>query len=94
MKPAIRKLIESTVRDRFGTEAIDSVRVTEDVDDEGDHLYRVTVVLAGEGLLDAQKTAGLVRHLRHGLRRLQADSFPLVSFVSKSDATSLTSDAA
>lgn len=94
MTPAIQTLIDRTVRERFADSGIVSVSVAEDTDYDGAAVLRVRVVFDRKGPLDAGKTASIVRHLRHRLTALDVDAFPLVAFVSKSDATGLDAEAA
>jgi hypothetical protein len=91
----IKTLIEGVVRDRFQGVAIQSVTVVKDTDYQDDVIFRVTVVIDQRGPLDARKTAGLVRHLRHKLiDELDEHTFPIVAYVSKSDAARMGTEAA
>lgn len=91
----IAKLIDRVVRERFKDVAIQRVSVVRDTDYQDDDVFRVTVVFDHKGPLDAQRTAGLVRHLRHSLiDELKEDTFPIVAFISKSDAARMGAEAA
>ena len=91
----IQTLIDRVVRERFQDVAIQSVSVARDTDYEDENVFRVTVVFDQKGPLDAQKSAGLVRHLRHALiDELKESTFPIVAFVSKSDAARMGTEAA
>jgi hypothetical protein len=91
----IQKLIDRVVRERFKDIAIQSVTAVRDTDYEDENVFRVTVVFDHKGPLDAQKSAGLVRHLRHALiGELKESTFPIVAFVSKSDAARMGTEAA
>ena len=94
MKPEIVDLIDKTVRERFAGVDIESVSVDEDVDFDGGTVFRVRVVFNHKGPLDAHKTSGIVRHLRHRLVAEKEDAFPIVAFVSKSDAAGRKAEAA
>ncbi|MFN3536452.1 MAG: hypothetical protein ACK4Y4_03300 [Brevundimonas sp.] len=94
MDVEISKLIESVVRDRFGDGVISSVRVTEDTDHDGDRIFAVTVVFEGKGPLDDEKTATVIRHIRHKLREHREETFPIISFMSKNDAAGISAEAA
>lgn len=94
MKKLVKAIVERVVREQLGDAEIASVRVAEDIDFNGDAILRVTVLLTKNELLDPSKTAGLVRHLRHGLRSIGEERFPIVSYVSKADAKSLPAEAA
>lgn len=91
----IQQLIDRVVRERFKDAVIQSVTVVRDTDYEDENVLRVTVVFDQKGPLDAQKSAGLVRHLRHALiGELKESTFPIVAFVSKSDAARMGTAAA
>jgi len=79
-------IIERTVRERFGDGLISSVRVVRETDHDGDDVFRVTVVFDSKSPLDAHKTSGIVRHIRHRLIERDEHTFPIVAFVSKADA--------
>jgi len=91
----VEALIDRVVRERFKDVAIQSVAVSKDTDYEDQAVFRVTVIFDKRGPLDAHKTAGIVRHLRHSLLdELQESTFPIVAFVSKSDAARMGTEAA
>ena len=95
MKREVRTIIESVVRERFADAAIESVRIVEDEDSDGDAVFRVTVILdAGQGTLDPHKTASIVRHLRHKLIERHEEGFPIMTFVSKAEDKGLATEAA
>lgn len=85
-------VIDRVVRDRFGN-VIDSVRVVEGRDFEGDRVFVINVTFNGKGPLDDELTAGVIRHIRQRLREESDDAFPIISFTSKADA-GLSSEAA
>lgn len=90
----ITELIERIVRDRFPDVAIQSVGVVKDTDYDDETVFRVTVVVDHKGILDAQKSAGLVRHIRHKLLDREEHTFPIVAFVSKGEAARMKTAAA
>lgn len=91
----IEALVDRVVRERFKGVPIQSVRVVKDTDYEDEAVFRVTVVFDQKGPLDAQRSAGLVRHLRHALiDELEESTFPIVAFVSKSEAAGMGTEAA
>lgn len=82
----IAQEIERIVRDTFGDD-IDSVRVRLAQDPDGEAIFDIIVVLSQLiTALDAQKTSGITRHVRHKLLELKDDSFPIFAFMSKADA--------
>lgn len=89
----ILSLIERTVRERFGDAVIHSVNVTRDADNDGDAVFRVTVVFDSKTPLDAHKTSGIVRHTRHKLIEREEFAFPIFDFVSKAEAGKVTAAA-
>ncbi|MBB5518074.1 hypothetical protein [Amphiplicatus metriothermophilus] len=87
MQGKIRDIVEQVVKDRFPDARILSVSVNEDEDFEGERILRVTVVFdSATGLLDSQRAASLVRHMRPKLREAGEEAFPILSFISKADA--------
>jgi hypothetical protein len=90
----ITTLIESIIRERFSEAAIDHVEIAEEKDFDGDPILRVVVVYDGKHILDAKKTSGLVRHIRHKLVASRESVFPILSFMSKSEAAEMKAAAA
>ena len=76
--------IDRIVREQLAGSAIDDVRVTEEINDDGDLLLKVTIVYSSKQL-DTDKMKGLVRHLRSSLTEGRSFTFPLVSYRSKKD---------
>lgn len=92
---AISDAIETIIRDEFADVRIEEVRVTEELDYQDDHVFKVVVVFDKKGTLDPRKTAAIVRHLQSELgAKGQEIPFPILSFVSKSDAARIRSEAA
>lgn len=86
----IKGIIESVVRERLSDARILNVEIEEDEDYDGDIVYRVMVVYDHvNGLVDAQKAAGLARHTRSRLSERNVFNFPIFRFVSQSDAKKL-----
>jgi hypothetical protein len=83
----IREIIERVVREQFAGIAILSVKVTDDTDYDGDPVFRVTVVVDDAATpLDSGKTSGIVRHIREKLLAQHEEAFPILAFVTQSDA--------
>jgi hypothetical protein len=82
---ALNDAIEHIVRAEFGDSAIDAVHVFPEIDDEGDEIFRVAIVLTPKAKFDPVKAKGLTRHIFPTLREAARDAFPLVSFFSKRD---------
>ena len=86
----VRQTINDIVRRRLTSARIVNVDVRSGFDSDGDPVLRVTVVFASEPTAqDTKKMVGLVRHIRTGLNRSGADSFPLLSYVSRREASKL-----
>lgn len=91
---ALNDAIEHVVRAEFGDSAIELVRVFPEIDDEGDEILKVAVVLTSPAKFDPVKAKGLTRHLFPALKdSAMRASFPLVSFFSKSDYARLSAAA-
>ncbi len=91
----IANLIEATVRQELSDSAIQSVRVVEARGHDDDPLLRITVVHDRKGALDPRKTMAITRRIRDQLEAaISGSPFPIVSFISKSDAASLKPEAA
>lgn len=89
----VRKIIETVVRERLADAGVVDVRIEEDIDSEGDAIFRVMVIF-DKNLSDARKTTGLARHTRARLNEAGNSRFPIFRFVSQSDAKRLTAEAA
>jgi hypothetical protein len=79
----ISKIVAETLSRHFDDIDIDTVNVHRDSDRDGDGLLRIEVVF--EGKLKGTDVAGAARHLRPALEEIDADLYPLLSFVSKVD---------
>jgi len=80
------ELIESVVRKKFTDASIDSVRVVERRDHEGDDIFDIHVVYKS-GPPDARKMLQIMIEARRKLLAMNVETFPLFRFISKSDAT-------
>jgi hypothetical protein len=80
----VAKVIEGVLREIFPEAEIDSVRVLVRLDHEGDEIFDVSVVY-NVGPLDPRKTVGIIGDVRRKLRTIDVDTFPIFSFISKSD---------
>lgn len=89
----VQKVVETVVKERFPDDVIRLVTAVKDVDSDGDPVLRVTVVFdSRHGLLDSDRMAGLVRHLRTRLAGADADLFPVVSYIALEEAAKLRSE--
>lgn len=96
MSAEIEGLISRIVAQQLSGAAVETVSVRQEIDDDGDDILRIVIVLDRKpSVADQAKMLGLVRHLRSGLAEAASRSFPLLSFVSKQDArTKLAFEAA
>lgn len=91
----LREIIRSVLNDRFPDAKIARVAIKSDVDRDGDDILRVVVVLEGRpSQLDRKALVGFVRHLRSRLEEVNREEFPVLSFVSRSEAKQLDLEAA
>ena len=86
----LESIVETLLKERFPSAAINRVVVKSDTDDDGDKILRITVVLdAPSATLDRDNLLGFVRHLKPRLAEANFPEFPLLSFVSKNEARKL-----
>jgi hypothetical protein len=90
MTNELTEIICTIVRSELSEAAVKSVEVAEDVDHEGDDIFRVRIVLRQDAGTDTKKFLGLVRHLRSGLTAVNCDHFPIIDFVSEGDVRKTT----
>lgn len=82
----VKQLIRRVATERLSGAQIVSVEVREDKDFDGDPIFIVNFVIdSANQKLDRKQVSGLVRHIRSELAELEEYSFPLVSFISKTD---------
>ena len=88
----LETIVMGLLSERFPHAKIDRVIIKSDVDDEGDKILRITVVLeASSSVLDKGNLLGFVRHLKPRLAAANSEEFPLLSFVSKYEARKFAS---
>lgn len=91
MTPKIEKIIKAMVRAEFPDAELQSVRVDEVTDADGDPILQVTVIFETSSDIDAAKTPGLVRHLWPQLKAAHETRFPLFRLMTSADAKRLGS---
>jgi len=89
----VEKLIREVALERFPGGRIVSVRIKRDTDIDGDPIFVVQIVV-DKDRLDAKQASGLTRHIRSKLAEIGEYDFPLLSFVSKSEAGAIAPEAA
>lgn len=93
--PEVKDVVRKALKDRFPTAKIANVAVRPDVDSDGDEILRIIVVIEGApSQLDKKALVGFVRHLRSRLEEVNREEFPILSFISKSEAKLLDLEAA
>jgi len=91
----VKKAVESTVKDRFPGGEIVSIRIQEDTDHEGDPILRIDLIVGGRArVLNPKRTMGLTGDLRSRLADVGMTSFPVLSFISETEARKLRNEAA
>jgi len=82
----IARVVAETLRRDFENIRIIDVKAALDHDRDGDEILRIEVIFDGRlKNKDAKHLAGAVRRLRPALEGADADLFPLLSFVSRTD---------
>jgi len=82
----LKALLQDVISDRLPGASITDVEVERDVDTDGDEVLEITVIFEASSDLDAERVAGLVRHLRPRLREHGENGFPVMSFISQKEA--------
>lgn len=83
----ISKIVKDTFAKEFPEIKIVNVKVSHQLDDDGDHVLRIFIIFEWKkGKVDPKKLAGAVRYLRPKLNEIKETAFPLLSFITKSDA--------
>jgi len=91
----LQEFIRSVLKDRFPDARIAKVAIKSDIDRDGDDILRIIVVLEeAPSRLDKKALVGFVRHLRSRLEEVDREEFPILSFVSRSEAKQLDLEAA
>jgi hypothetical protein len=83
---AVRDIVQSIVSQRLRDIRIVSVAVRPDVDQDGDDVYFVDIVVdAGGRRLDPRETTGLIRRIRPEMAAIGETGFPVLSFIAESE---------
>ncbi len=87
---SIDEIVKHVVETQLAPARIVDLSVTEDVDFDGDPIFRIVVVFEAEGnRLDPERVVGLTRHLRNyldDLGELNLERFPIWSFMTSEEA--------
>jgi len=83
----ISAIVRETLQQKLPDIKIISVKVSEQWDPDGDEVLRIVVVFeAADSKVDTRKFASAVRYLRPKFDEICESAFPLLSFITKSDA--------
>jgi hypothetical protein len=86
IRAKIQELIAGIAREQFPNASIESVRVIEDTDADGEPIYQVFVVFQDASELERANTSSFVRHVAPKLEEMDDFHFPLVNFVTSAEA--------
>ena len=81
--PKVKDVIEQTLIERCG-DGLELIAVRPDFDQYGDEILVIKAIF-NEDRLGAQRTSGLIRHLRPKLAEVGTEAFPVISFIAKSE---------
>ena len=81
--PKVKDVIEQTLIERCG-DVFELIAVRPDFDQYGDEILVIKAIF-NEDRLGAQRTSGLIRHLRPKLAEVGTEAFPVISFIAKSE---------
>ena len=81
--PKVKDVIEETLRERCGN-VFELIAVRPDFNEYGDEILIIKAIF-NEDRLGAQRTSGLIRHLRPKLAEMGTEAFPVISFIAKSE---------
>ena len=81
--PKVKDVIEETLIERCG-DVFELIAVRPDFDQYGDEILVIKAIF-NEDRLGAQRTSGLIRHLRPKLAEVGTEAFPIISFIAKSE---------
>ena len=81
--PKVKNIVEETLRERCGN-VFELIAVRPDFNEYGDEILVIKAIF-NEDRLGAQRTSGLIRHLRPKLAEAGTGAFPIISFIAKSE---------
>ena len=79
----VRDMVEVTLRERCGN-VFELISVRPDFDEYGGEILVIKAVF-NKHRLGAQRTSGLIRHLRPRLAKVGTEAFPVISFIARSE---------
>ena len=81
--PKVKDIVEQTLIERCG-DVFELIAVRPDFDQYGDEILVIKAIF-NEDRLGAERTSGLIRHLRPKLAEVGTEAFPVISFIAKSE---------
>ena len=81
--PKVKNIVEETLRERCGN-VFELIAVRPDFNEYGDEILVIKAIF-NKDRLGAQRTSGLIRHLRPKLAEVGTEAFPVISFIAKSE---------
>ena len=81
--PKVKNIVEETLRERCGN-VFELIAVRPDFNEYGDEILVIKAIF-NKDRLGAQRTSGLIRHLRPKLAEVGTEAFPIISFIAKSE---------
>jgi len=86
----LENVVRNLLSERFPEAVVERIFIRADADQDGDKILRIMVVLSSQvDKLGRDNLVGFVRHLRPKLSEIEMDDFPIVGFVSASEAKKL-----
>jgi hypothetical protein len=83
----INEVVRKVLAEEFKKIEILEVRVSHDLDGDGDKILRLNIIFEGSPKdVDSRKLLSLVRYMIPKLEEIDEDAFPLISFISAFDA--------
>ena len=79
----VKDVIEETLIERCG-DVFELIAVRPDFDQYGDEILVIKAIFNADRL-GAQRTSGLIRHMRPKLAEVGTEAFPVISFIAKSE---------
>ena len=81
--PRVKDVVEATLREHCG-DVFELIAVRPDFNEYGDEILVIKAVF-NQDRLGAQRTSGLIRHLRAKLAEAGTEAFPVFSFIARSE---------
>ena len=93
LKNTLEAALTEIVRREFDGVDLEGVHLEPDFDSDGEPIIKIRIVLTSIESFDAKKAKGITRHIFPTFREKIESSFPIVSFLSKSDYAKMSAAA-